>query len=136
MDSSPLFLDLSAVTVIASGRQSFFGAFALVEVELGDLKKVGKEIADILGDRLKTEVEVKGKLLLVPDVVSGKHYGVKDVKLLVKHALHQLGVSEEYRVLAEHHQVRIVKVEEKAHYAERRGTAPPPAQSLPYFFPG
>jgi hypothetical protein len=108
----------------------------LVDVELGDLKKVGKEIAEILGDRLKTEVPVKGKLLLVPDTVNGKHYGVKDVKLLVKHALHQLGISEEYRVLAEHHQVRIVKAEEKTHYVERKGTAPPPAQSLPYFFPG
>jgi len=103
---------------------------------LGDLKKVGKEIAEILSKRLKADVPVKGKVLLVPDTVNGKHYGAKDVKLLVKHALHQLGVSEEYRVLSEHHEVRIVKVEEKTRYAEREGAAPPPAQSLPYFFPG
>ena len=103
---------------------------------MGDLKKVGKEIAEILSKRLKADVPVKGKVLLVPDTVNGKHYGAKDVKLLVKHALHQLGVSEEYRVLSEHHEVRIVKVEEKTRYAEREGAAPPPAQSLPYFFPG
>jgi len=108
----------------------------LVEVELGDLKKVGEDIAEVVSKKIGGEVEVKGKLLLVPDTINGKHYGVKDVKLIMKHALHQLGMSNEYRVLAEHHQVRIVKVEEKAHYAERRGVAPPPAQSLPYFFPG
>jgi len=108
----------------------------LVEVELGDLKKVGKDIAEVVGRKIGEEVQVKGKLLLVPDTVKGKHYGVKDVKLLMKHALHQLGMSEEYRVLAEHHQVRIVKVEEKMRYGEREGAAPPPSQSLPYFFPG
>jgi hypothetical protein len=108
----------------------------LVEVELGDLKKVSKDIAEAVSKKLGAEVQVKGKLLLVPVTVNGKHYGVKDVKLLLKHALHQLGMANEYRVLAEHHQVRIVKVEEKPHYAEREGTAPPPAQSLPYFFPG
>jgi hypothetical protein len=108
----------------------------LVEVELGDLKKVGNDIADVVSRKLGGEVQLKGKLLLIPDTVNGKHYGVKDVKLIVKHALHQLGMSDEYRVLAEHHQVRIVKVEEKARHAEREGVAPPPSQSLPYFFPG
>jgi hypothetical protein len=108
----------------------------LVEVELGDLKKVSKDIAEVVSARLGEEVQVKGKLLLIPDTIKGKHYGVKDVKLVMKHALHQLGMSEEYRVLAEHHQVRIVKVEEKTRYAEREGVAPPPSQSLPYFFPG
>jgi hypothetical protein len=107
----------------------------LVEVELGDLKKVGKDIAEILGQRLKAQVEVKGRSLIVPDSVNGKHYSVKDMKPHVKHALHQLGLSEEYRVLAEHHKIRIVKVEEKVKYAEREGGAPPPTQSLPYFFP-
>jgi len=107
-----------------------------VEVELGDLKKVGKEIAEAVNKKIGAEVQVKGKLLLIPDTVNGKHYGVKDVKLLMKHALHQLGMANEYRVLAEHHQVRIVKIEEKERYAERGGTAPPPSQSLPYFFPG
>ena len=108
----------------------------MVEVELGDLKKVSKDVAEAVSRKLGAEVQVKGKLLLVPDTVNGKHYGVKDVKLLMKHALHQLGIANEYRVLAEHHQVRIVKVEEKVRYAEREGTAPPPSQSLPYFFPG
>jgi hypothetical protein len=108
----------------------------LVEVELGDLKKVGKEIAEVLGKRLKTEVQVKGKRLLIPDAVNGRTCGVKDVKLHVKHALHQLGLSEQYRVLTEHHLVHIVKVEEKARYEGREGAAPPPSQSLPYFFPG
>ena len=108
----------------------------MVEVELGDLKKVSKDIAEVVNRKLGAEVQVKGKILLIPDTVNGKHYGVKDVKLIMKHALHQLGLSNEYRVLAEHHQVRIVKVEEKAHYAEREGVAAPPSQSLPYFFPG
>ena len=106
-----------------------------MEVELGDLKKVGKDIAEILGQRLKTKLEAKGKALIVPETINGKHYSVKDVKLHVKHALHQLGLSEEYRVLSEHQQVRIVRVEEKQRYGEREGTAPPPSQSLPYFFP-
>jgi hypothetical protein len=89
----------------------------LIEIELGDLKKVGKEFAESLGQRLKTDVSLKGRLQ-------------------VKHALHQLGFSEEYRVLAEHHTVRIVKVGEKYRPIERKGAVPPPSQSLPYFFPG
>ncbi len=105
----------------------------MIEVELGDLKKVGKEIADSLGQRLRADVSQKGKLLIVDESKIG--LGVKDVKLQVKHVLHQLGFSEEYRVLAEHHIVRIVKVEQKSRYAERKGTAPPPSQSLPYLFP-
>jgi hypothetical protein len=108
----------------------------LVEVELGDLKKMSKEIAEVLGERLKTDVQVKGKLLLIPDTINGKHFGVKDVKLHMKHALHQLRLSEDYKILAEHHQLRIVKVEEKERHMERRSEAPPPSQSLPYFFPG
>jgi hypothetical protein len=107
----------------------------LIEVELSDLKRLGKEIAQFLGQKLKAEVEVKGKVLLLPDAVNGQKLGVKDVKLQLKHALHHLGLSEEYRVLAEHHRVRIVKVEERLKAAERKGTVPPPAQSLPYFFP-
>jgi hypothetical protein len=108
----------------------------LIEIELGDLKKVGKEIAESLGQRLKADVSVKGKLLIVSDSTGGSSLGVKDVKLQVKHVLHHLGFSEEYRVLAEHHIIRIVKVGEKYRPSETRGGAPPPSQSLPYFFPG
>lgn len=101
----------------------------------GDLKKVGEDIADLLGQRLKIEVTVKGKVLVVPDTVKGKQFGVKDLKLHVKHALHQLGLSEEYRVLAEHHRIRIVRIEVKPKPMEKEGSAPPPSKSLPYFFP-
>jgi len=107
----------------------------LIEVELGDLKRVGKDIAERLEQRLKTQVDVKGKNLFVPDTVNGRKLGVKDLKLDVKHALHSLGLSTEYRVLAEHHIIRIVKVEEKGRHAEREGVAPPAKQTLPYFFP-
>jgi hypothetical protein len=106
----------------------------LIEIELGDLKKVGKEIAESLTQRLKVDISQKGKVLIVDDS-KGRRLGVKDVKLQVKHVLHQLGFSEQYRVLEEHHIVRIAKVEEKVRYAERKGGAPAPAQSLPYLFP-
>lgn len=102
---------------------------------MGDLKKVGKEFAESLAERLKTEVSLKGRLLIVPDTADGSKFGVKDVKLHVKHVLHQMGFSEEYRVLADHHMVRIVKVGEKYRPLEREGKVAPPSQSLPYFFP-
>ncbi len=108
----------------------------MTEVELGDLKKVGNDIADLLGQRLKAEVTLKGKTLLVPETINGKRFGVKDLKLQVKHVLHHMHLSDDYRVLAEHQKVRIVRVEERTKHAEREGTAPPPAQSMPYFFPG
>lgn len=108
----------------------------MTEVELGDLKKVGKEIAEKLGDRLKADVTLHGKTLTVPDIIEGKRLGVKDLKLQVKHVLHHLHLSEDYRVLAEHKRIRIVRLEEKEKHGEREGTAPAPAQSLPYFFPG
>ena len=102
---------------------------------MGDLKKVGKEIAESLCQRLKTDVSQKGKVLVVADTGRGGRLGVKDVKLQVKHVLHQLKYSEDYRVLAEQHRVRIVKLEEKARHVEEKRSAPPPAQSLPYFLP-
>lgn len=108
----------------------------MIEVELGDLKKVGNDMAYLLGQRLKADVTVKGKTLLVPETANGKHLGVKDLKLQVKHVLHHMHLSDDYRVLAEHQTIRIVKVEEKSSHVERRGTAAPPAQTLPYFFPG
>ena len=103
---------------------------------MGDLKKVGNDVADLLGQRLRAEVTVKGKTLLIPENVNGKQFGVKDLKLQVKHVLHHMHLSEDYRVLAEHQKIRIVRVEERTRRGEREGTAPAPAQSLPYFFPG
>lgn len=103
---------------------------------MGDIKKVGHDFADLLAQRLRAEVTVKGKTLLVPENVNGKQLGVKDLKLQVKHVLHHMHLSEDYRVLAEHQKIKIVRVEEKVRRAEREGTAPAPGQSLPYFFPG
>lgn len=108
----------------------------MTEVELGDLKKVGSDIADLLSRRLKVEVSQKGKTLVVPDTIDGKHFGAKDLKLHVKHVLHQMHLSDDYRVLTEHQKIRIVKLEEKLKHHEREGTAPAPSKSLPYFFPG
>jgi hypothetical protein len=107
----------------------------LIEVELDDLKKVGKELAEILKQRLRTEVAVKGGTLILQDAPNGQ-VSMKDAKLQVKHALHQLKLSDEYRVLSEHHKIRLVRVEAKLHYASKGGSTPPPSQSLPYFFPG
>ncbi len=109
----------------------------MIEVELHDLKKVGKEIADGLRQRIKVEVIVKGGMLILKDTENGPQVNAKDAKLQLKHVLHHLGFSEEYRVLSERHKVRIQKVEQKTkHGAGKEGTTPPPAQSLPYFFPG
>ncbi len=129
------FSNAAGQAVLANHEESSLGLFQLTEVELGDLKKVGKDIAELLGQRLKTEVILKGKTLIVPDVVNSKHLGVKDLKLQVKHVLHHLHLSEDYRVLAEHQKIRVVKVEEKVRHVEKEGTAPAPAQSLPYLFP-
>jgi hypothetical protein len=107
----------------------------LIEIDLGDLKKIGKELAESLTPRLKTEVSHKGRYLMIPDTAKGTEPGVKNVKLQVKHVLHQMGFSEEYRVLAEHHTIRIVKVGERYRPLEREGKVAPPSQSLPYFFP-
>lgn len=108
----------------------------MTDVELGDLKNAGNDIADLLSQRLKVEVSRKGKTLAVPEMINGKHFGAKDLKLHLKHVLHQMHLSDDYRVLAEHQKIRIVKLEEKVKHHEREGTAPAPAKSLPYFFPG
>ena len=107
----------------------------MIEVELGDLKKVGKEIAESLSQRLNTEVSLKGRVILVPDTDGGRRFSVKDVKMQLKHVLHHLTFSHEYRVLTEQHKVKIVRVEEKVRSMERDGTPPPASKTLPYFFP-
>ncbi len=106
----------------------------LIEIELGDIKKVAKELAELLEQRLKTDVAVKGGKLLL-DQTDG-HVNPKDAKLQVKHALRHLGLEEGYRVLSEHHIIRIKKLaEKKKHKVEKEGEVPAPSQSMPYFFP-
>jgi len=108
----------------------------LIDVELGDLKRVGKEISNLLENKLGAEVVLKGSRLIVSDKTDGSRFGVKDVKIQLKRVLHHLGLSDKYRVLAEHHKIRIVREKERPRQApERRGGAPPPSQSLPYLFP-
>lgn len=108
----------------------------MIEVELGDLKKVGKDLSEILKQRMKSEITIKGSTLILNDSAD-QQVSMKDAKLQMKHALHQLKLSEEYRVLSEHHKIRLVRVEQsRAHYVEKRSAAPPPSKSLPYFFPG
>ena len=108
----------------------------MIEVELGELKKLGKDFAEVLKQRLKTEIAVKGATLILYDPANG-HLSMKEAKLQVKHALYHLKLSDDYRVHSEHHKIHLVKVEEKReHYVEKGGAAPPPAKSLPYFFPG
>ncbi|MGO9644277.1 MAG: hypothetical protein ACLPY5_05965 [Candidatus Bathyarchaeia archaeon] len=108
----------------------------MIEIELGDLKKVGNDIAELLGERMGTEVAVSNCALIVPDTVNGKRLEVKDVKFQVKHVLHHLDLSDDYRVLAGHRTIIIEKVKKMPHHAQREGTPPSPYQTLPYFFPG
>ncbi len=106
-----------------------------MEVELGDLKKMGAEISRILEEKLGTEVAVKGSRLIMSDVENHPHSGVRDVKMEVKRVLHHLGISD-YRALEEHHRILIVRVKQRAKpRKERKGLPLPPSQSLPYLFP-
>jgi len=108
----------------------------MIEVDLGDLGKAGQDVSQLLRDRLRAEVIVERTKLIVSEEARGSRFGVKEVKTQVKHILHHLGLSDEYRVLAEHRKIRIARVKEKPRpCAERKGSAPPPSQSLPYFFP-
>jgi hypothetical protein len=106
----------------------------LIEVETDGIKKVEKELAELLRQRLKTDVTMKGGKLFLDQ--SDGRVSPKDAKLQVKHVLRHLGLAEGYRVLSEHHIIRIVKlVEKKRHKFEKEGEAPAPSQSMPYFFP-
>lgn len=92
----------------------------LIEVELGDIKKVEKELAEMLRQRLKTDVTAKGGKLLLNQTEG--HVSPKDAKLQVEHALHHLGLAEGHRVLSEHHIIRIEKLaEKKKHKVEKEG---------------
>jgi hypothetical protein len=107
-----------------------------VEIELNNPKKMEEDISRLLGQRLKMSVTLKGHTLLVPDITAkGYRLKVKDLKLYVKHVLHQLNLSDDFRVLTDRHRIRIVKIKKKVHHAQREGTAPPPSQTLPYLFP-
>src|SRR5208337_5693551 len=91
----------------------------LIEIELGGIK-AEKELADLLRQRLKTDVTVKGGKLVL-DQTDGQ-VSPKDAKLQVEHALHHLGLAEGYRVLSEHHVIRIEKLaEKKKHKVEEVG---------------
>jgi hypothetical protein len=106
----------------------------LIEVELGDLKKVENELADLLRQRLKADIKIKGGKLILDD--SNGRLSHKDAKQQVEHALHHLGLGNEYRVHSQHQLIQIVKKAKKTKYAEKKGTTPSPNQTMPYFFPG
>jgi len=108
----------------------------LIEIQLGDLRKVGDEIRRLLSHRLKTELALKSKVLMIPDEVAGRRLKVKAVKMELKHVLHQMSLSKDYRVLADDHGIRIVKVAERMRATRREGVVPSPSQTLPYLFPG
>ena len=106
----------------------------MIEVELGDLKKVEKELADLLRERLKVDVKINGSKLILDD--SNGRLSHKVAKHQVEHALHHLGLGNEYRVHSQDHLIQIVKLSKKARYVEKKGTTPSPNQTMPYFFPG
>jgi hypothetical protein len=105
-----------------------------IEVELGDLKEMGNEFARLLEARLKTDVEMNGNKLTLGKG-SSHHSHPKEVKTQIKHVLHHMGFSQNYRVLSDHSRIRIVRLEKKERHAEKEGVAPNPAQTLPYLFP-
>jgi hypothetical protein len=106
-----------------------------IEVETGDLNEFGKEMARLLQERLKTHVETHGSVLMLQNEDPNRHIRPKDVKMQVKHVLHRLGFSHDYRVLSEHNLIRIVRVEKRRRYVEKAGVVPSPTESLPYLFP-
>jgi hypothetical protein len=109
-------------------------AMGLIEVELDGVKRVEKELADLLRQRLKTDIKIKGSKLILDE--SNGRLSHKDAKQQVEHALRHLGLAEGYRVLSERHIIRIEKlVEKKRHKFIKEGEAPAPSQTMPYFFP-
>jgi len=107
----------------------------LIEVELGDLKKMGGEISRLLEEKLRAKVAVKGSKLIVPEDKNHPQPQVKEVKMEVKRVPHHLGLSQ-HRVLEEHHRILIVRLKEKPKLrTEKKGLPLPPSQSLPYLFP-
>jgi hypothetical protein len=107
----------------------------LIEIELGDLKKMGGEISHFLEEKLRTEVAMKGNKLIVSEGKNHPHPSGKEVKMEVNRVLHHLGLTD-CRALKEHDRIRIVRVKQKPKPpAEKKGTPVPPSQSLPYFFP-
>jgi hypothetical protein len=105
-----------------------------IEVEVGPLHEFGNELAKMLQKNLKTDVELNGSTLVLRDGSNG-HLRPKDVKMQIKHVIHHLGFSHEYRVLSDHSVLRIVKVGHKSRPQEKGGSVPNPSQSLPYLFP-
>ena len=96
----------------------------MIEVDLGDLGKAGQDVSQLLRDRLRAEVIVERTKLIVSEEAGGSRFGVKEVKTQVKHILHHLGLSDGYRVLAEHHKIRIVRVKEKPRPRAERKALP------------
>ena len=106
----------------------------MIEVEVGDLKRIEKELADLLRQRLKADVKINGSKLTLDD--SNGRLNHKDAEHQVEHALHHLGLGDEYRVHSQHELILIVKKAKKTKYVEKKGTTPSPNQTMPYFFPG
>lgn len=108
----------------------------MIEVDLSDLEKRGKEISQLLEEKLRTGITVKGRRLILLEKEDTRRFSIKEVKSQLKNVLHSLGFSDRYRILVDRQKIRIVKKLEKSRLpVQRKGTVPSAPRTLPYFFP-
>jgi hypothetical protein len=100
----------------------------LVEIDIGDLKGERARLIEFLRSKVG-DVGSSGDLLNL-------NCGSKEARLYLKKFLHQLSISEEYKVIASGGVLRIVRVRGRRREGQgRRGLPPPPSSSMPYLFP-
>lgn len=101
----------------------------LETVDFGKLPEEQPRALDFLKDHIRGRVKSKDHQIQVEGV---KH---KEIKLLVHKFLRHRGL-DGYRVLSESGILEVVPLHPERTPKHERGTPPPAAATMPYFFPG
>jgi hypothetical protein len=98
------------------------------------MKQETDDLSTFLPSRLQVILTVRGDVFVLD--TGDEKLPLQRVKMLLKKFLHQQNLEAMYKVMGEQEAARIVKQKRgQKQKVGKKGTAPSPYDTLPYFFP-
>ena len=104
-----------------------------VTVDLRELENERSNLSTFLRSKIQGEITIDGMRVVVD--AREERLSPREVRTSVKRFLHSRGFSTTYRVTVEQELVRISKRRHEKDRKVRKGTPPPPHQTMPFYFP-
>jgi hypothetical protein len=106
---------------------------AAVTVDLRELESERSNLSTFLRSKIQGEITIDGMRVVVD--TGEERLSPREVKTSVKRFLHSRGFSTTYRVTVEQGLVRVSRRRQEKDRKVKKGTPPPPHQTMPFYFP-